>query len=127
MSTQSAGANVRQLPTEKWDRVQGVLTNASAALLTCPAGGTYKVISILLTEKSNNARTATVRHVKSGGVDDNTSDVYQDLALAAKETVRIEGGGAEDPLLVLTGGDVLRAHASANTSVNYDIIYKKEL
>lgn len=122
----SASQNMNLLPNEVWDRVQGVLTGSSAALLTCPAGATWRVVSILLTEKSNNARTATVRHVKSGGTDDGTSDMYQALPLAALETVRLEGGSKDDPLAVLTGGDVLKGLASAATSVNYDIVYVKE-
>lgn len=124
---QGAGASTRILPNETWDRVQGVLTNASATIIgPVPAGGTWKVLSLTFTEKSVAARTVTVRDIKSGGADDNTSDFVQAMDLAAKEMVRLEGGGKDDPLIVLTGGDKINALASANTAVNYAAVIVKE-
>lgn len=123
---QSAAQNSRVLPTKIRRRVRGTLTAATAALLTCPATKKYEIISILLSEYSNNARTAKIRQVATGDTEADTNNLYTDVPLAAKETIRLEGGGADDPLTVLEGGDTLKGLASAATSVNYLIIYDEE-
>jgi hypothetical protein len=100
---------------------QGTLTNASAAILTAGDDEVLTIDSIFLTEYSGNARTVTLRHVDSGDVDDGTANFMTDLALAPKETFHLEGP------IVLTDGAALKALASANTSVNYLISYRKEV
>jgi hypothetical protein len=103
---------------------QGTLTNASAALLTAGSHDVLIVDTILLTEYSNNARTVTLRHVDSGDTDDATANFLTDLALAANETFEETFGGNGG--IVLRAGAALKGLASANTSVNYLISYRKE-
>ena len=103
---------------------QGTLTNASAALLTAGSHDVLVVDTILLTEYSNNARTVTLRHVDSGDTDDATANFLTDLALAANETFEETFGGNGG--IVLRAGAALKGLASANTSVNYLISYRKE-
>ena len=102
---------------------QGTLTNASAAILTAGDDEVLIVDGIFLTEYSGNARTVTLRHIDSGNADDGTANFMTDLALASKETIHI--GGANKPI-ILSDGASLKALASANTSVNYLIAYRKE-
>lgn len=121
-SGQSVSSNARNLPNETWERYQGQLTNASATLITAPVAGAYRIWSIVVSEVSNVAKTFTLRHVESGGTDDATADLYQQAALAARETIILEG----TPLVTLKNGDVLKALASANSAVNVLVNYSAE-
>ena len=100
---------------------QGTLTNASAAILTAGEDEVLTVDKIFLTEYSNNARTATLRHVDAGDTDNDTASFFKDLSLQAKETIEINGP------IILRDGAALKALASANTSVNFLIAYRKEV
>lgn len=102
-------------------KVQGTLTNASAALLTAGDDAVLIVDKAFLTEYSNNPRSVTLRHLDNGDVDDATANIFTDLALAAKETVEVNGP------IILRDGDALKGLASANTAVNYLICYRQEV
>ena len=123
--SQSAAMSHRLLPNEIDARAKGTLTNASAALLTCPAGQTYRIYSIIMTETTGVAKTYTLRLVATGGTDDARSDLFQAIPLTALEVQQLESAGVK-PLVIMTGGDVLKGLASANTAVNYLINYTTE-
>lgn len=101
--------------------VQGTLTNASAALLTSGDGAVYIIDKIFLTEYAGGAHTATLRHLDSGNVDDATANIFTAMALAANETIEVEGP------IILSDGASLKGLADANTCVNYLISYRKEV
>lgn len=122
----SGAQEMRLQPSYTYGRYQGTLTGSSVALLTAGTSGTILVDSILLTEYSGVAKTATVRHVESGGIDDATANVLTATPLAANETVIFEGAG-DKPLFVLKDADSLKALASAGTAVNIILNYRTQV
>lgn len=99
----------------------GQLSNTIGSLLKGSAGGTLIIDKIILCESSNNATTFTLRLVPSGGTDDATNDIYQQVSLAARETMVIDG-----PIYIV-GAEDLRGLASAANRINYKIFYRKEV
>jgi hypothetical protein len=99
----------------------GQLSNTSGSLLKGSSGGTIIVDKIILCESSNNATTFTLRLVPSGGADDATNDIYQQVSLAARETQVIEG-----PIYIV-GAEDLRGLASVANRINYKIFYREEI
>lgn len=124
--SRSAAQETRVQENYTYGRYQGVLTNASAKLVEAPASGLVMIDSIIVTEKSGNARTFTLRHVGSGEADDNTADIFQAAPLASLETQILEGASGK-PLLTLLNGDVLKGLASANTAVNILVNYRTQI
>lgn len=98
---------------------QIVMPASSGALLTVDNDQTWIVDSIVLCEYSGNARTFDLRINVAGASDADVQYMFQDAALASKETLVIEGP------FYLGDGDVLKGLASAATSVNAQIFYRK--
>ena len=122
--SQSPSTNVRVLPNMIGSSLSAptAVTTTEAAILTAPVSGRYKVTSIVLCERSGNARTVTVRKYASSLGASAANNLFTALALAANETVVInfpEG-------LWLTNGQILAALASANTSIAMDVNYEAE-
>jgi hypothetical protein len=117
--------NVQVMPSYRHKRYGGNLASSSTAILTATSK-TLIIDKILLTEYSNNARTVDLRLNQDNAADADTQYLFQDIALAAKETVVIEG-----PFHLERGdestGDVLKGLASAATSVNIHIFYREEI
>ena len=122
----SAASAMRLQDNYTYGRYRRTLTNASATILTAGASGTILVDSIILTDYSGVAKTATVRHLESAGTDDGTANVLTATPIAANETVIFEGAG-DKPLLILKDADSLKALASANTAVNIVVNYRTQL
>jgi hypothetical protein len=106
-------------PAFTYHRAQGTLAASSGAILTVDNDQTWIVDKIVLCEYSGNARTFDLRINTAGASDADTQYIFQDGALTSKETLIIEGP------LYLSDGDVLKGLASAATSVNYNIHYRK--
>lgn len=102
-------------------RAQNTLTTTHATQVSAPATGAIVVDKIFLTEYSNAAQTVDIRVVKSGDTAGDGNLVFQDVPLAAKETVVIEGP------IALVDGDILTALASAASSVNMLTVYREEV
>lgn len=98
---------------------QIVMPSSSGALLTVDNDQTWIVDSIALCEYSGNARTFDLRIKVAGVADADVQYLFQDAALASKETLIINGP------IYLSDGDVLAGLASAATSVNAQISYRK--
>lgn len=121
---QSAASNHRNLPNVTYASKQNTLAATSGFILgTAAVSNTTFVHSIVLSERSAVARTATLRVVRSGGVDDATSDIFQAVALASTEVLQIDFA---EPGLILNAGDSLKGLASAATAVNYVVNYSTE-
>lgn len=125
MSTQAVGGSVRQVPNFNDYSLSApqVLTNTEAAVLTAPAGGRYRVRSIILCERSGNATTATIRKYASALGNTAANNLFTAIPLAANETVQIEFAGNG---LILTNGQILAALASVTTRISMDVQYEVE-
>ena len=112
-------------PSFRHKRYGGTLASSSTAILTAD-NKTLILDKILLTEYSGNARTVDLRLKQANAADADTQYLFQDVALASKETVVIEG-----PFVLQRGdettGDVLAGLCSAATSVNIHIFYREEI
>lgn len=104
-----------------YHRAQGNLPAASGALLTVGNDEVVIIDRIILTEYSGNARTFDLRINTAGAADADTQYIFQDGPLASKETLILSGP------FYLSDGDVLKGLASAATSVNYNIHYRKQV
>lgn len=99
-----------------------VLTTAEAQLLAADTGGLLIIDRMIVCETSGNARTATFRKYSaaSGLLNTAANNLFKALALAASETVIIDGP------IYLSNGQILAGLGSANTSISVDISYRKE-
>lgn len=118
-----AGANVRQLPNFSGQSLAAPVSigNAEAAILTAPAGGRYKILNIIVAERSGNATTFTLRKYANALGNSATNNLFTALSLAANETVILD---LKD--LYLTNGQILAALASVNNRISVDINYEVE-
>lgn len=118
-----AGANVRQLPNWAGQSLSAPTSigNAEAAVLTAPAGGRYKILNIVLCERSGNATTVTIRKYANALGNSAVNNLFTALSLAANETVILD---LKD--LFLTNGQILAALASTANRISIDINYEVE-
>lgn len=118
-----AGGNTRQLPNWSGKSLSAPTSvgNAEAAVLTAPAGGRYRILNIILCERSGNATTVTLRKYASALGNSATNNLFTALSLAANETVILD---VKD--LFLTDGQILAALASVANRVSIDINYEVE-
>lgn len=118
-----AGGNTRQLPNWSGKSLSAPTSvgNSEAAVLTAPAGGRYRVLNIILCERSGNATTVTLRKYAAALGNSATNNLFTALALAANETVILD---VKD--LFLTDGQILAALASVANRVSIDINYEVE-
>lgn len=90
------------------------LTTSAASYYTVPAGTTSIIQSVVLTNTTGGALTATVHLVASGGTADATNTILSAKMLAAGETYIVPGAAG----MVLVTGGTLQALASAGTSIS---------
>lgn len=119
----AAGANVRQLPNFTGQSLSAPtsISGTEAAILTAPAGGRYRILNIVLCERSGNATTVTLRKYASTLGNSAVNNLFTALSLAANETVILD---LKD--LFLTNGQILAALASVNNRVSIDVNYEVE-
>lgn len=118
-----AGGNVRQLPNWSGKSLSAPtsLTASEVAILTAPAGGRFKILNIVLCERSGNASAVTVRKYASALSNSAVNNLFTALSLDANETVILD---VKD--LFLTNGQILAAFADVNNQVSIDINYEVE-
>jgi hypothetical protein len=90
------------------------LTTSAATYYTVPALTTAIIQSVVLTNTTAGAVTATVHLVTSGGTATALNMVLSAKSLVAGETYIVPGTSA----MVLATGGTLQALASANTSIS---------
>lgn len=118
-----AGGNTRQLPNFSGQSLANPVSvsNAEAAVLTAPAGGRYKILNIVLCERSGNATTVTLRKYANALGNAAANNLFTALSLAANETVILD---LKD--MFLTNGQILAALASTGNRISIDINYEVE-
>ena len=119
----AAGSNTRQLPNWNGRSLSAPtsVTNAETAILTAPSGGRYKILNIVLCERSGNATTVTLRKYATTLGNSAVNNLFTALALAANETVILD---LKD--MFLTNGQILAALASVDNRVSIDVNYEVE-
>lgn len=118
-----AGSNTRQLPNWSGQSLSNPVSvsNAEAAVLTAPAGGRFKILNIVLCERSGNATTVTLRKYANALGNASANNLFTALSLAANETVILD---LKD--MFLTNGQILAALASTGNRISIDINYEVE-
>lgn len=118
-----AGSNSRQLPNFSGVSLSAPTSvgNTEAAVLTAPAGGRFKILNIVLCERSGNATTVTLRKYASTLGNSATNNLFTALSLAANETVILD---VKD--MFLTNGQILAALASTGNRISIDVNYEVE-
>ena len=90
------------------------LTTSAATYYTAPASTTTVIQSVVLTNTTAGAVTATVHLVASGGSATASNMVLSARSLSAGETYLVPGTAG----MILATGGTLQALASANTSIS---------
>ncbi len=120
------GVQFRTVSSDReYDRKKGTATTTEAAVHTVATGGAeIHVASILVTNRhATNAATFSITHRASGeGIAADTYDIISEESLNANTFVLIQSSHPEVPLAVLQAGDTLGILASANDSINYEIV-----
>ena len=118
-----AGSNSRQLPNFSGVSLSAPTSvgNTEAAVLTAPAGGRYRILNIVLCERSGNATTVTLRKYAAALGNSATNNLFTALSLAANETVILD---LKD--MFLTNGQILAALASTGNRISIDVNYEVE-
>lgn len=118
-----AGSNSRQLPNFSGVSLSAPTSvgNTEAAVLTAPAGGRYRILNIVLCERSGNATTVTLRKYAAALGNSATNNLFTALSLAANETVILD---LKD--MFLTNGQILAALASVGNRISIDVNYEVE-
>ena len=104
-----------------YTRVQGTLGTSAATLFENDREGICIIEGGIITEYSNNARTFTLRVVKSADTPGATNDIFHTIDLEASEAFILPFP------IVLLDGDYIQGLANAATSVNYYFAIRREV